>query len=383
MVVSGLIDGYVFCKDMGDVCLTDVTGTVIIEYIVTDDSSPFPDTGLAVFKESYYPDSLGQILIHGLGEVAFDYFTKQKIPISGMEVVEEDNHLYITCYVYDADGNSIAHFNQGFYYSNCRTNIVSTRLCDTFLNRRSEFKIREEQWVFVSFMLREKSFKIGVSYIENNCARYSMMDIGPEFSLGIMSGGHAVYPIGVSYAISKLKELNNIEISPDKVLYIDAYLYKNGELKDKMHAEVDRTYYSNIQHFIYFNCFGLPETLYFTGKDERSTELNASYGSVVGSYLKMHTDLITSHTVNTGYINENVRDCVEDMVYSSKVYLYEGDKLGDLVTITEVDFMESKPRTEPLNIKLTYRVADKCQRNFARGKLRENIFDKTFDSTFD
>ena len=29
MVVSGLIDGYVFCKDMGDVCLTDVTGTVI------------------------------------------------------------------------------------------------------------------------------------------------------------------------------------------------------------------------------------------------------------------------------------------------------------------------------------------------------------------
>ena len=93
--------------------------------------------------------------------------------------------------------------------------------------------------------------------------------------------------------------------------------------------------------------------------------------------------MITSHTVNTGYINDTIRDCVEDMVHSTKVYLYKNDVLGDLITITEVDFTESKPRTEPLKIKLTYRVANECQRIFARDSLRERIFDKTFDSTFD
>ena len=71
------------------------------------------------------------------------------------------------------------------------------------------------------------------------------------------------------------------------------------------------------------------------------------------------------------------------MVYSSKVYLYEKETLGDLITITDIDFTESKPRTEPLNIKLTYRVADKCQRKFARENFRDGIFDRTFDVTFD
>ena len=101
-------------------------------------------------------------------------------------------------------------------------------------------------------------------------------------------------------------------------------------------------------------------------------------------YRKVSTEYNIYHGINTGFINETLRDCVEDLVNSSRVHLYDTSGLGEQVTITEVDFQESKPRTEPVNVRLKFRLASNCQRRFSRDNTIDlKIFDHTFGDTFE
>ena len=239
--------------------------------------------------------------------------------------------------------------------------------------------VRIDQLVCLAYHNLGQTLVLGIAYKSQGKARFHRI----KFFSTTTPGYFYIRYFTVSAIVEQLNKELDAAYTVDDIIYYEADLYADEKLIDKVHVDIDRKHYPRITHFVFYNCFGFPETLYFTGKDERTSELSASFGSILGSNLKVHTDLITSHNVNTGYINEITRDSVEDMVHSNKVYLYENGALGELVTITDVDFTEWKPRTEPLNIKLTYRIADECQRKFTRDRLRERIFDKTFDSTFD
>ena len=79
-----------------------------------------------------------------------------------------------------------------------------------------------------------------------------------------------------------------------------------------------------------------------------------------------------------------MRDCAEDLVNSEAVYLYQGSELSDRVTITEVNFDESRPRTEPINVSVKYRLASECQRTIDRDMTVDyRIFDHTFGEEFE
>ena len=52
MRISGLVDGGVFCHDMRDVTLLDVTDSVNVRFTVLDAAG----TVLNEFTEVYYPD---------------------------------------------------------------------------------------------------------------------------------------------------------------------------------------------------------------------------------------------------------------------------------------------------------------------------------------
>lgn len=374
MVITGIIEGSVYCRDMGDVVISNVTGSITVKYRISGYG-----IAAATFEEVYFPDSAGNVIINGLGEVALDYFPDQEIKIlhttKNHTIVK--NYIIIDADVYNASGNKEKTFSQSFYFSQCRTALSYNDKC--FLNRFSSRMVREDQLVCVAYHCWGQTLVLGIAYKSEGVARFLKVN----FFTNNTPGNSIIQYFSVDSVVERLNMELNASFTSDDIIYYEADLYSNGTLIDKIRYDIDRKHYPQITHFVFYNCFGFPETLYFTGRDERSSELEASFGTVMGDYLKVHTDLITSHTANTGYINESIRDCVEDMVHSNKVYLYQKDTLGDLITITGVEFTESKPRTEPLNIKLTYRVADKCQRTFTRARLPEKIFDKTFDSTFD
>lgn len=374
MVITGIIEGGVYCRDMGDVVISNVTGSITVKYRISGYG-----IAAATFEEVYFPDSSGSVTINGLGEVALDYFPDQDIKIvhttTNHTIVK--NYLRIDADVYNASGNKEKTFSQSFHFSKCRTALSHNDKC--FLSRFSSRMVREDQLVCVAYNCWGQTLVLGIAYKSEGVARFLKVN----FFTNNTPGDSIIQYFSVASVVERLNMELNASFTSDDIIYYEADLYSSDTLIDKIHYDIDRKHYPQITHFVFYNCFGFPETLYFTGRDERTSELEASFGSVMGNYLKIHTDLITSHTANTGYINETIRDCVEDMVHSNKVYLYQKDTLGDLITITGVEFTESKPRTEPLNIKLTYRVADKCQRTFTRARLPEKIFDKTFDSTFD
>lgn len=375
MEITGIVDGGVFCPDMGDVEITGVSGNITIKYSIKKTYA----TTITTFNEVYYPDQKGCVKIHGLGDIAMDYFGDIGILLRHNTHQYDSNPYLIIIYalIFNNSGGVENSFSQTFFYSKCRMSISLNDIC--FMSRFSTRMVREDQVVCLTSHGKFQDMVLGIAYKTDSEVRFHRIELPTRGGLG----DFYTYFYSVPAVVERLNEALKSSYTTNDIVYYEVYYYDNDKIIDKVHFDIDRKHYPQITHFIFYNCFGFPETLYFTGKDERSAELEASFGSFAGNYLKTYTDLITSHTVNTGYINEAIRDSVEDMVHSSKVYLYEYDKLGDLITITGVDFTESKPRTEPLNVKLTYRVADECQRKFARAKIGDRIFDSTFDSTFD
>ena len=335
MVIGGIVEGGVFCHDMGDVQISGVSGNITVKYEVSG-----PDMDSASFDEVYYPDKDGNVKIHGLGDVALSYF--RDLDINLLHTTDDYTSIryYLMIYssIYNDAGKQAGSFTQTFYYSNCRTGMSAYD--KRFLSRFSKRMVRVDQVVPVAYHKMGQTLVLGIAYKSQDKARFHKVN----FFSNAAPGTFDIRYFSVPAIVDRLNKELGASYTADDIIFYEASLYSQEMLIDKIHFDIDRRHYPQITHFVFYNCFGFPETLYFTGRDERS---------------------------------------VEDMVHSSKVYLYKNDVLGDLITITEVDFTESKPRTEPLNIKLTYRVANECQRIFTRDSLRERIFDKTFDSTFD
>ena len=98
----------------------------------------------------------------------------------------------------------------------------------------------------------------------------------------------------------------------------------------------------------------------------------------------MHTDLTSSHTVCSGWIDQDTHDSVKDAIRSDEVYIVDELKLGDMVTITGIDLEYNRPSDKPVSAAITYRVSDKIQERFTRARqMGTRIFDDSFDKTFE
>ena len=370
MVVSGTNSG-VFCKDFGSVVLEELTSSISVTYSLT-----LPDGSSRSFTEHYSPDDTGTVRINDLGELAFAYFDALPMVLSGIQSV--NYILMLEAVVCDATETKIGTFSQKFFYANCRTNILSPNTYRGFLSRHHRRKISADQAHFVGFIQNGQQLGIGVSYRENTTQQWT------EFLMDVGTNGQLYYQnLNLATIVQLLQNQANVTVSPDDVFYYIIYLKANGSTQDAMQVDVDRTHYPHATQMVYYNCFGVPDSLRFTGKDNRTTETDSTYINVQRKFLKINTRHNIYHDVNSGYINEVTRDCTEDLVNSDAVYLYQGDSLGDRVTITEVNFEESKPRTEPINVRIKYRLSDECQRTIDRDMTVDyRIFDHTFGNTF-
>lgn len=366
-------NGGAFCKDFGSVLLKGVVGTITVDYSIsylmrTDNLS-----------ETYTADADGQIRINDLGELALCYFDNLPVVLDASEVAytTTDYQVKIEANIYNSDGELQTTFAQKFFYSNCRTNIDEPYKYAGFLGRHRRCKVRTEQSVNVGYFNRGQSLFLGIAY------KGQWIELA--YPALIQDGYLHVRNLNVATVLAKLKaDTKDDTLTLDDISYYIAYLKLEGSVVDAIQFDVDRRYFPALTHFVYYNCFGVPDTLYFTGRDERSSEMDATFAKLQRKYRKINTGYNIYHGVNTGFITETLRDCVEDLVNSDTVYLYDSSGLGEQITVTEVDFQESRPHTEPINIKLTYRLADECQRRCDRDpEINYRIFDHTFGNTFE
>ncbi len=370
MVVTGT-NGGSFCEDFGSIVLSELAGTVTVTYTIThyrEGVTATEDT----LVETYTPDEAGQVRINDLGKLAQCYF--DPLPLSLNATLQHTPWVLIEMVVADAGGNSIGSLSQRFFYANCRTNIAEAYTYRGFLTRHRRTKVRGDQTVSLGFFNHGQSLYVGVSYRSGILTRWKEQLLQAIADDGLLT----VYNLNVA-TVAAAAGLDTSEVD-----YYIVYLKADGEVVDAVQFNVDHRFFPVLTHFAYYNCFGVPETLFFTGQDNRSTEMNATYARIGHHYHKIQTDYNVYHEVNTGYINEVLRDCVEDLVNSKRVWKYDATGLGDMITVTAVSFDESKPRTEPINVRFTYRIANECQRKVDRDTTVDyRIFDHTFGIEFE
>ena len=372
MVVSGTNSG-AFCKDFGSVVLSELTDSISVVY-----SLILPDGSSSSFSENYSPNENGIVRIKDLGELAFTFFDPLPMVLSGPQTI--DYTLLINASVYDSLGTFLGQFSQKFFYANCRTNLRSPHSFLGFLSRHHRRSISADQAHFIGFIQNGQQLGVGVSYRKDKAQQWS------EFLMDTDDNGKIFYQnLDVITVAQLLQSKMGPIISADDIFYYIVYLKANGEVQDAMQVDVDRTPYPYATHMVYYNGFGIPDSLRFTGKDHRTSEIDAAYVNVQHNFLKINTKYHIYHDVNTGFINGAMRDCFEDLVNcDAPVYLYNNWTLGDRITITEVNFDDSTPRTEPINARIKYRLSSEYQHAIDRDMTVDyRIFDHTFGEEFE
>lgn len=374
MTFIGLVNGGVFCQDMGDLTVRNVQQLeTVVKFIVLDADN----AEISSFNESYYPNAAGELVISGLADLMAGYLEGRKLKElfnPNQQWTEIDSFATLKLEFYQ-QGSKIDECSQLFYQANNRTGVFPSSY-KYFLGRFRERTVHEDQVLFLSYIYRGQQLQAGVAYYQaNGSSAYRTLTLP---NTGMTTGKtccHQYIPADIA---------NLCGVTADALIYIEFKLLLDGTTIDYMKCTFDHGHNRQKTAFLFKNLFGVPEMIVMTGVDKRTSELDASFSWINRRYRKTSTDLTTSHTICTGSIDMQTHDSVKDAIRSEEVYLVDGSQLVDMVTVTDIDLDVDEPRTKPMAVYITYRVSEKVQERFSRVAVRENeIFDDTFDDTFE
>jgi hypothetical protein len=367
MAIIGIISK-LFSGDYEDILVTGVSDE--LPFSIEIDNK-------VILEETYFGDADGEVRIKGIGDIITSYFNFPVLSFSDALI-----DTTATCILTFIIGRPISYV-QKILYSSIKTGIDidfgQPPLC-IFLTRYKHKRTSIFRNELVSFFENEQRIEIGIAYILENKTKYTQF----TFLTTTDSGNLIIKNISIPVVLSLLQSQTGITLTEEKLLYYDLYSITDTTVEDKLHIENDRRNFLSQTHLLYRNSFGVPETITFTGVDERSTELNGTYSYFSGTYLKTHTLAIPSHKINTGYIDKTTADSLYDLITSDTVFLYEDGVIGDKITITDIEMTSKTPDNKPMSYTITYRPSENKNARFQKEHYPSSskIFDKTFDRTF-
>lgn len=377
LTYQGLDSGGLWAGNRDEIIIGGVTDDVRIRFTVSDSSGQ-----LATFTERYTAID-GKIRILRLGDIAKTYFK--------MPSLESTSQLWgvrpvISGEVFDLDGGSLGSFSQAYYYSEFPMEIPLPANYKSFLTRYSSRTILPGQWEYLAWLDHSQTMVLGVAYADD-VPSYGQTASQPHYK-EISFAGSGSHNIRIEqFSLSRIISLlagAGVQVSEDQILFFDAYLNDGDTRIDEVRFKVDRNGKIHRRDLIYMNPFRIPAVMCLTGQNQRSADFNATYLNIGTLYRKVDTNLVIKNECFTGYIDRQSRDAVYDLAVSEPLYRVENNRLQQ-ITLLDLDISESEPTTEPICLKITYRLADdECQLSFARPIWSScRIFDKTFDKTFD
>jgi hypothetical protein len=109
--------------------------------------------------------------------------------------------------------------------------------------------------------------------------------------------------------------------------------------------------------FLFLNSFGVKETFIPSGLLLRENKYENSFGTFSGMYRKYDIDLIKEYTVNSGILNEETADWIEEMFTSRDVYLLSPGGEKKEITVTEAKVKRSSARDALPAYEFKYRLS--------------------------
>lgn len=363
MIVTGF-KNYVYASNYGDITVANLTDSVVLVLQVA---------GKTILEERYYPDADGNAVIHNIGDVLLAYFDQPG------EIGLNNSHRKLFLNISISIGDSFV-YDQVVFYSNINNDIDIDFDFAKFLTRYKRKKTSASRCEFLSFYDNGQSIYLGIAYLHEGAPqffRYKWMDCGNTHE-----------GVSLNVSLSKITEVVCVNtehyISDSDIIYYEAYSVRGEDIVSEIRYVNDKRFYPQEKHMLYYNCFGLPETITFRGVDKRSIEPNATYATIQDEYRKVDSLPVIYDEVNTGHINRVEADCIEELLISDYVYLYTTAGIDKKIVFTEVDMERRKPDNAPINYTLTYRPA--ALKGLGYQSIIYNagrIFDKTFDYTFE
>lgn len=364
MVVTGLKNNC-FCADYGNIIVTDVVGNLSL--VLTAD-------GVTVIEEVYTPNNKKEVVIRNLGDVLQAYFGKVEIPTLDNAM----RNLQMSVNISLNDGTAFS-YAQRVFYSTIATGISVDLTYALFLTRYKKKKTSASRCELLLFYNNIQTIWLGVAYLLDGEIHFN------KYELYQCTGTHEGVSLNVSLKkiVSFLSE-KDILVESDNLIYYEAYSVVEDVVRDEVRFINDKRQFHQETHFLYYNCFGLPETITFTGQENRKIEPGITYGYLYDGYRQIDTLPVVSNQVYSGHITKEVAGCIEELLISDQKYLYADGAVGKEIVITEVGLEQDSLNSRPVSYSLTYRPTALRHLEYKRIIYDSGrVFDKTFDDTFD
>lgn len=171
-------------------------------------------------------------------------------------------------------------------------------------------------------------------------------------------------------------------LSPStEIIQYDIWLTGTGVDTDKYSYLVDNNIYRNHKHFVFTNSFGVLETFTATGRSDVKKTGDLNFGRIDNRYRKVTQDFLSEKTVNSGFLEDEELEWIDDLLLSFNVSTYVPGVTGSDEEITITSWEKTESEVNGLQAFLfTYRRAEKNHLRFVNAA--QGIFDETFDETF-
>lgn len=156
-----------------------------------------------------------------------------------------------------------------------------------------------------------------------------------------------------------------VDVPIERVKMMTFDLVKDNEIVDSI--TFTPSFHRTVKNFAFIGALGEAEVLSMRGQEVISDEMDPTFLDIYHQYRKVRTELVKSHTINTGYLRPFEVELFNDMLESQYVCLIADDGSAIPITITDCEAEETLPHVKPTAFKFTYRVADdNAQRLFSR-----------------
>lgn len=370
MLILQKPEGLLFEKNIPDIVLQRENAEVGVDIALKVN-------GVTVIDEHYVYDTDGLVTVRRLDEVVSAYFAPVKTEVDGV--------IHTTGLVLEVVLTIDAGADHAFTVLRCEADMPATVIAANFVaqnfltrlpyekrtaTNRNEYLSYLHLPNYSEVLIRYKVFyRVGelISFKEGVLHRVNLQGAG------------AVVTFNASLATLRVAAALPTE-------YVDYYELWFTEdivpLDSKAYAlNVVDVYYRNKTNFVFENSFGCLETFTATGKSETKKTVEVNLANIQGRYRKTSQDFKAETTQNTGWLNEDEMEWLDDILLSYHVATYTPGVSGvtEEITITTSDKVDSN-NNEMHQFSFGYRRAKNNHLQFAAAA--RGIFDMTFDPTF-
>lgn len=358
MVVNLVNDTYAFSSGIEDIRITDVHDKLTFRLSVD---------GREVLSEGYYPDGQGNVTIGEIGELVNEHFTFPALDGSETSVALPPMEVKMDF----ADSLTTAEYRLNVIHARHRVSF-EPQTDFVFYSRYKIKHLRQNSIDFLSFYVSDHTqVYLDVTYLTDDGTVRKRVPLQTG-DAGTMTACN----------LSPVKVAGLAGVQADKILSYDARI-TNGTLSDLVRYIVDRSSHREMHQFLYYNVFGLPESVSFSGLVQYAPALEGEIAEMVKKKRRISPRFEDIRTINTGYLDENKYKAVIDMLTSPAQRWYDTQSTPMEILITDIDFTHTKMGNHRVNVNLTFRPADRKHRVFDRFAFTGGIFDYTFDKTFE